>query len=707
MAAASPAQPSGAERARGVRQAKLLSLLALGAIVILAFGLRWQHLEFTEYTRDQAWVLNRAYDWLVKGDFPLVGIQSSVGTAQGAIEIYLLAIPVALSKDPRLAAAFVGLLQVLAIVGTYLLCSAYFGRKVGLVAALLYAVNPWALQYARKVWTPNMAPLFTVLFFSSVFAAVVQRRRYWLGLACLWAVVLFLIHPSAVYCAGVLGIVVLLFWRRLGPRPLLLGGALGLMVAAPYLWYEYLEGFRSLRLLFGLTGGQSRLDLDAVKNIVTMASAYAYPTMMGYGFTGDWVLPDQTVQNWLANALLYLGIAWCLWELVAPLARRPRAAGQWEKHLLLLLWLVLPILVALRHPLDFYPHYFINVLPIQYILMAVGLTRTAGLAGDLLHRPGLSRAGLVAATALALYIAGSQVIYFQRYLGYIQEQEPLGHYGVPYLYTERMVDTARQLRQELGVSSFYMYSSAQWDAIRYLGRPDIEIREVDTREGLALPRDANQGAIFVTTDDSIVVTDVKPFVPRGDGLTVERLRGLGYVELPERAVRGPLGYVYYRFYYLAPQAGQGTRQALDAGPQLALANGMRLLGTLPPRSFTPGQKADLAVLWDVPEGTGQNPSPECNLVLSLLDQSGRTVKEFDWPVAQYQDRHGRDYLPPWRAEDLPVAYYDLKVPADLAPGTYRLALSAYQRDNHAAVGWLDASGRDAGESLSLGSVSVH
>ena len=370
-----PAVADGEERL-----SRLLAWAALAGIVVLALWLRWDRLEYTEYTRDQAWVLNRAWEWLHGGEFPLVGIQSSVGTSQGAIEIWLLAIPVAISADPRLAAAFVGLLQVLAIVGTYLLCTPYFGRGVGLVAALLFAVNPWALQYARKVWTPNLAPLFTILFFSALYAAVVQRRRYWLALSCLWAAVLFLIHPSAVYCFALLAVAAVLFWRRLGWPPFVLGGALAFLVALPFIWYEYLHQFKSIKIYLSLTGNQSRFDFDAVKNVLTMASAQAFPTMMGYGFTGEWSLPDQTLQNQLAVWLLYLGLFWSLLLLVRPLFTRLAGgrwgAGGWERALLLLLWFALPILVALRHPLDYYPHYFINVLPVQYVLMALGLVMT-------------------------------------------------------------------------------------------------------------------------------------------------------------------------------------------------------------------------------------------------------------------------------------------------------------------------------------------
>lgn len=109
---------------------------------MLALWLRWDRPQFVTFRGDQAWSINRALDFVAHGDFPLTGIRSSIGTTQGPIEIYLLALPVALDPNPAVAIAFVGLLQVFAVVSTYFFAGRYFGRGVGLSAALLYAVNP-------------------------------------------------------------------------------------------------------------------------------------------------------------------------------------------------------------------------------------------------------------------------------------------------------------------------------------------------------------------------------------------------------------------------------------------------------------------------------------------------------------------------------------------------------------------------------------
>nr|MDA8216586.1 glycosyltransferase family 39 protein [Dehalococcoidales bacterium] len=433
-------------------QSKLLTASVLLIIFVVGLALRWDRLQYAEFSADQAWVINRALDFVANGDFPYAGIRSSVGTAQGPIEIYLLSIPLLISTNPVVATGFVGLLQMLAVVGTFFLTGKYYGRTAGFVAAALFAVNPWALQYSRKMWTPDMMPFFTVLFAYSLHAAVIDRKRYQAALAFLWFTVLFLIHPAAVIYGPVLLAVVVVYWRRIGWRPLLLGAVLALIVASPYLYYESQREFNSIAVYAGVGSAQmGALDLEALKYVVTMASARYYPVMMGYGFRGDWLLPEIGRSNDLATWLLYLGLALCLGHLAVRLVRRRGVGwGGAEKYLILLLWFILPILAAMRHSVEFYPHYFIGVYPLQFLLIAVAVSEGGSLVNTLLRRLSFKQewVGAVGATAIVLFIGGQQVPFFHTYVDLVERQGPLGPYGVPLLYSQKAVDTLRELRAE-------------------------------------------------------------------------------------------------------------------------------------------------------------------------------------------------------------------------------------------------------------------
>ena len=73
---------------------------------------------------------------------PLVGIVSSVGINNPPAFVYLMAIPLAMSRDPVIATGFVGLLGAVAALLAYRFCAEFFDRRTALVAGLLYASAP-------------------------------------------------------------------------------------------------------------------------------------------------------------------------------------------------------------------------------------------------------------------------------------------------------------------------------------------------------------------------------------------------------------------------------------------------------------------------------------------------------------------------------------------------------------------------------------
>lgn len=486
------------------RRARLLAVATLGGVVLLSLALRWDRLAYAEFGSDQAWSINRAYDFVTKGDFPLVGIRSSVGSSQGPIEIYLLSLPVAFSPDPVLATAFVGLLQTAAVVGTYLLVARFFGRPAGLIAAALYAANPWAAHYGRKIWTQDMIPLFSFLLLASVYAAVVQRRRFHMAWACALLAILFLLHPASLIYAPFVGAVVLLFWRRIGLRPLLAGAGLALVVLAPFLYHEYQHGFPSLSIYASVVGGESVVGLQSLEAATALASATYFPAMMAYGFWGEWELPDLAVQAGIATFLLCLGLAVCLGRVFAALRLPWRGANAgWEAYLLLFLWFWLPVLAAVRHSFELQPHNFLGLYPAQFALIAVALVTSADLAGRVGARLGadLRRPALLAVALLVLYLAVSQVLSFRHYLDLVERNGPRGPYGVPLLFSRQAVDTVRALRAELGAEHVYVGSYSQWEVLSYLGRPDLQMRRFDPLASVILPADPTANALVVLAAD--------------------------------------------------------------------------------------------------------------------------------------------------------------------------------------------------------------
>ena len=94
--------------------------------------------------------------------------------------IYLLMIPAAISSNPLWGAIFVGLLNVIAVLLTYIFVRRYYGRIASIIASLLYATASGPLHYSRFIWQQNMIAPFVVLFIFALFWGVVDRRKGWL-----------------------------------------------------------------------------------------------------------------------------------------------------------------------------------------------------------------------------------------------------------------------------------------------------------------------------------------------------------------------------------------------------------------------------------------------------------------------------------------------------------------------------------------------
>lgn len=685
-----PAAPAVRGPALTARLSSVWQALIPAGLALLALVLRWDRLQYAHFSGDQAWALGRAFDFVHHGVIPLTGMRTSVGSSHGPMEIYLLALPSVLSSDPLVATAFVGLLQTLAVTGTYLFASRYFGRWAGLAAGLLYAVNPWALNYARRIWSPDFVPLFCLLFFAALCAAVVERRRYFFSLACALLAVLFLLHPATVALWPVLGLALLLFWRRLGPRPLLLGLALGLLVASPYLYGDYLQGWPSLSTYASLPGKASGFDFSAFSLAITLATSRFFPAGLGDSFRGEWRLPEPGAQNVATEWLVYLGIAVCVWRLATALrARDARPGERWEPYLLLLLWLFLPVLATSRNSAGYQPVYFLFFYPAQFLL--AGIAIATGL--DLSRRatPRL-RAGArwplaVVAAALVAWLALPQAQFFRAYLDLMESNGPQGSFGIPLIHSRQAVANARDALAETGGATvFYFGSGAQSEALRYLARPEVEVRRLEPDAMLPLPADTARGAVVLVGPENEAARQAQE--APADDPAIRQLSLLGYAEDPGQAVRGPDGHVYFRLFRPAPVPGALPNGFRPWEGDATLQGGMRLLGYKVPAAAEPGETVTLVLLWEMPEGLGNLRGTEREYVVfaHLTDGAGKVAGNAEADIFA-----GRS----WRDGERLATFHEYTLPATETPRLLWFDLGAYTRLAREDLAWRDPSGAAA------------
>ncbi len=140
----------------------LLSILLAGAF--LRLDLIQQTMIFIG---DQGWFYLSARDMMLGQGFPLVGIASShTWLHQGALWTYLLGSSFAVvSFNPITGAYLSTTLDLLAILIMYKVGTVMFSRRLGIIAASLYATSPLIVLNARMPYHTSPIPLVTLLLF--------------------------------------------------------------------------------------------------------------------------------------------------------------------------------------------------------------------------------------------------------------------------------------------------------------------------------------------------------------------------------------------------------------------------------------------------------------------------------------------------------------------------------------------------------------
>jgi GT2 family glycosyltransferase len=120
---------------------------------------------------DQGWFYLSARDMLLTGTIPLVGIASShPWLHQGALWTYLLAGFLWIFKFNPLSGVYLTVLfETGALILLYKLGTLFFSKKVGLLAATLYATSPLIIGYARMPYHTSLISFFTIIFLYMIY----------------------------------------------------------------------------------------------------------------------------------------------------------------------------------------------------------------------------------------------------------------------------------------------------------------------------------------------------------------------------------------------------------------------------------------------------------------------------------------------------------------------------------------------------------
>ncbi len=626
--------------------------LLLLAILLLAAYLRLNHLEWTEFKLDEAHLSQLAYDMARHGQIPLTGIGSSVGVVNPPLAAWLLAIPYALSTSPIVATGFIAVLNVLAVLACYGLA-----RKVlksdgaALIATLLFAVSPWAVIHSRKVWAQDLLPPFVVVWAWFGYRAFIEGKRWSLIGHGLMLAAAIQLHYSAVYLIPVSAVWFLAFIKRVKWQAVIVAGLLVVVAFAPFLIADGVRGWPSVTRLLAMTSQPVTVDDSTLhlawittigQEIHSLAGPQEYQNYRAQIISADGLLVAGGV-------LALLGLMLALSDAARSLIRRAwgrrGAIGWW-----LAAWLVLPIVTQIGHRTPVYPHYFIILYPVQFLLIGWLIARS----------PKWPRVIAVVAVWAIAVVQVQNTLVLQAFLA---SRPTPGGAGVPIGYYETIVREAVQAKTERGAAEIIVNSRGADPAVDESPAIfDFLLNDVPHRMVDAF------GAARVFPKETNIQID---FVPD---------------EVMPRPVadREPIGRVALRageqaadIYAVAPYASLEIDTA--ALPLARWANGLGVLA-VKVSSAAPGQTAKVEV--DV--RVADVPAPATyQWTNQLFDGRGKRWAQVD--AAGYPAAY-------WRNGDIIGYEFSLNLPGNLPTGDYVLRIGQYTLPDIATVPVIDAAG---------------
>lgn len=645
--------------------ARAKDIAALLLVLIVAALARLHRLDAVEFFHDEAMVSLMAQEMADGQTFPLQGILSSVGIPNPPTSIYVMALPFAFTSDPVAATGFIALLNVAGVGLLWLIARRYFGFTAALVAGLLFALNPWAILYSRKIWAQDYVNPFLLLALTAALWGYRDGKRWGQVLALPIMLFAMQIHFAAWALVPLFAWVAWSGRRNIHRGATAAGVALGVLVMLPYLigFAQTLQADPArISDVIGRSGGAREGGLRSVVYAAQLATGTDIET---------WVAPhvDPAIlgrTNEVRTGAILLAAIPLLTGILALIFK-------WRGWIVgFSLWILLPLVAFQIGLADIWPHYFVPQLPAFALIAGLGVAWII----DLTRHDYWPR---VVAFALIFIVIGRIL---------------LGQWG----YFLTVTDYAYTHNIALGVgTSGYTTPMFVLDAVRDAIPPEI-------------------GDVIVLSDGDRVWFDAEaarwPVILRDDVRCVRALPPNGMMVAPD----GPLVVITTptasaELHALYPGAGAAVipARAGEGSYRVALYDSLPLpadgLAALPtPAIFSNGValtdynisqgRVDLRfTLPDAPDRSFYGALEyDYQFFIHLLDSNGERVAQLDasfWP-----GRHwcAGDQLTLWRDLDTAGA-------ATLRVGFYKL-LDA-ETGEMQAVDLLDAAGNPAGNWIDI------
>lgn len=667
--------------------------IILGLILLLAFVLRFERPTLVEFKRDEATVARLAQAIAYEGYLPAVGVNASMGIDNLPLTLYLMALPARLWSDPLAPVLFTMLLNALAVWGCFTFAKTYFDEETGLIAALLFAVSPWAVLYARKIWCQNM-PWATLIFFAAVFATFIKGKKWALVIAFAGLAALLGLHLSGLAAIPILGLAILLYRDRVTLKTIVAGAAVALILGAPYIIHDARNGWPNLHGFLGYAGSESTFSWDAARFAFMLVGSYGIPGQAGpfhEQFSAS--VPNLWWINHAMSVVLVLGVFYAIWQVV-----RGETQAQRRTSGLLLLWFTIPIALQLRPSTTTQPHYFIILYPVQFILIATVLVHGLKRLPQLNIRLGRLTVALPAlGLAMVLLVwSGWQIAVIRQQRVYMVEHPTTGGHGIPLHFTREAAQLAKTLAGDAGGET---PGASPIIVIGESNRPHLtETPTVFDALLFGHPHRFTDGraALPVPESDGVVYLAGPVREPPSDALqpVLQRLA------VWDSVTEGPGIALADGWYYRTFLRESTSRDDVIAGMEplaggIPFANNAVFAAYEAPQKVAAGDTIDVWLAWWL---RGLPPAgQDVHFTVQLLDASRARLA---------QDDHAGFPSGYWQTGDLVLSRFVIDVPGDTPAGTYQLRAGMYSYPDITVAPVVDPSGTPIDDGVMLTTVSV-
>lgn len=429
-------------------------------VLSIALFLRLYNLSSTvTFLEDEGRDLLIAHRMIDQGRPILLGPQTSTGNMYlGPLYYYLITPALFLAQmNPLGPVVFIALTGVFTCWLLYYFGKDWFGKRVGLIAALMYAILPLPVSFTRNSWNPNLAPLFALLIIWSLVQILEKKSPtaknfFLLGV---FAGALIQMHYMALLFFVGVGISLIYSLRRSIPTLLkglsvaLVGFTLALL---PFVVFELRNDFVNTRAITRFVEAKEEhnirysLPFSLWSDKVSMTTTRLFASLFGR----DALTPDpRRIAVALVISLVIIS------GLVSSSKRKDDSARTYR---LLFALFIIPLLLTGIYQENIHLHYLGFFFPLIYLLVAASLIRKLSLRMTSIF---LTAACMIyAMPQLFSYLGSSgtnQVIRAKEVANYIVESSmgrpynlisASGTHTTTYLYFANISDNPPSLKME-------------------------------------------------------------------------------------------------------------------------------------------------------------------------------------------------------------------------------------------------------------------